>query len=155
MRKSLSRRNSQARPRTGKRGSRALQERCEPLSVEDEVFLQPWFVPKDVYLEIRRLLPNIHLSKMRYYFEDYGCLRCGTHGILYGSNGLCERCSVVIRGRLARCLKRRLRKVGVLGPEEQSSHFEDAMTSAQDLLRGFRYNGPKRKNHCRDYKPVQ
>lgn len=83
-----------------------------PGSNADEIFLQPWYVPRDVYLEIRRVLPNIHLAKMRYYFEDYGCLKCGDRKALYGANGLCERCSVVVRGRVARCMQRRLRKVG-------------------------------------------
>ena len=93
---------------------RGTKRSNEPLpgSETDEIFLQPWYIPRDVYLEIRRVLPNIHLSKMRYYFEDYGCLRCGDRKSLYGANGFCERCSVVIRGRVARCLQRRLRKVG-------------------------------------------
>src|SRR5580704_6912679 len=80
---------------------------------DEDIFLQPWFVPKDVYLQIRRLLPNAQLSKMRYYFEDYGCLKCSKQTTIYGSNGLCERCSVLIRGRIQRCLERRLKAAGV------------------------------------------
>jgi hypothetical protein len=45
--------------------------------LHDEVFMQPWFIPKPIYMTIRRLLPNPHLMKMRHYFDDYGCLRCG------------------------------------------------------------------------------
>jgi hypothetical protein len=140
IRRSVKRVRQEAKAQRSAKNSKVKtrREKYDPMSVDDEVFLQPWFLPKEVYLEIRRLLPNIHLSKMRYYFEDYGCLRCGESGNLYGSNGLCERCSVVIRGRLARCLKRRLRGVGVLGPDNLSSFLNDAMTSAQDLLRGFR-----------------
>jgi hypothetical protein len=103
--------------------------------LNDDVFLQPWFVPKEVYLQIRRLLPNIHLAKMRYYFEDYGCLKCGERKSLYGSNGLCERCNVVIRGRLVRSLKRRLKEVGIIEPTPGlSGALRDSMAAAQELL---------------------
>jgi hypothetical protein len=103
---------------------------------DEEVFLQPWYLPKDVDLQIRRILPNIHLSKMRYYFEDYGCLKCGTRDSLYGSNGLCERCNVVVRGRVSRALQRRLKSVGVLEPKsELLGSLGNGMISAQKLLR--------------------
>ena len=56
---------------------------------KDAIFLQPWFLPVEVYRAIRRVLPYIHLFKMRYYFEDYGCLKCGKKNALYQSNGFC------------------------------------------------------------------
>jgi hypothetical protein len=80
---------------------------------KDAVFLQPWFLPVEVYREIRRLLPYIHLFKMRYYFEDYGCIKCGKKNVMYQSNGFCESCGVVIRHRVKMALKRRLKKGGV------------------------------------------
>jgi hypothetical protein len=80
--------------------------------VYDELFLQPWFLPKSTYLAVRRLLPSSQLAKMRYYFEDYGCLKCGHRHALYASNGLCRRCSIIVRSRIVLCLKRRFRKVG-------------------------------------------
>jgi len=98
--------------------------------------MQPWFLPMDVFVEIRRILPNVHLSKMRYHFEDYGCLRCSSRDALYGSNGLCERCSVLIRGRVKSVLKRRLKNVGVVDSEyDFSAALGDGMTSARSLLR--------------------
>jgi hypothetical protein len=125
----------QGSPREGKRMFQSRARRDVP---NDEVFLQPWYLPREVYLEIRRILPNIHLSKMRFYFEDYGCLKCGTRDSLYGSNGFCERCNVLIRGRVVRSMKRRLRKVGVIGPEEGfSGSLDNGMNSAQALLRGL------------------
>ena len=83
-------------------------------SPEDELFLQPWFVPKAVYLEIRRILPPSQMLKMRYYFEDYGCLKCGELNVLYGSNGFCRSCSIIVRARVALSLKRRFKKIGVM-----------------------------------------
>jgi hypothetical protein len=80
--------------------------------IYDELFLQPWFLPKPTYLALRRLLPSSQMAKMSYYFEDYGCLKCGNRQALYASNGLCKRCSVIIRGRIVLALKRRFRKIG-------------------------------------------
>lgn len=124
--------------KTGKANRRGLNG-----TAEDEIFLQPWYLPKDVYLEVRRILPNIHLSKMRFYFEDYGCLKCGTRNSLYGSNGLCEACGVLIRGRVARCLKRRLKNVGILDPVNESANtLGGGMESAQALLRHLTSHRP-------------
>jgi hypothetical protein len=104
-----------------------------------DVFLQPWFLPRDVYAQIRRVLPSAHMSKMRYYFEDYGCLRCGVRDSLYGSNGFCEKCGVLIRGRVTRALKRRLRDVGEVGPElEILNPLGNGMETAQELLHRLR-----------------
>lgn len=105
----------------------------------DDLFLQPWFMPLDVCLEMRRLIPSAHLAKMKYYYEDFGCLRCGEHKPIYGSNGFCEGCSVLVRGRIERSLKRRLKKAGVLdSANDVLSGLRDGMTSAQRLLRHHR-----------------
>lgn len=104
----------------------------------DEIFMQPWFIPKHIYSEIRRLLPNVHLSKMRYYFEDYGGLKCGERKSLYGANGLCEKCTGLIRGRVARALQRRLKDVGEVDLDPGiSGKLGDGMIAAQALLRNF------------------
>ena len=78
----------------------------------DELFLQPWFVSKPLSLKLRALLPASQLLKMRYYFEDYGCLRCGARGKMYASNGMCKACSIVVRARVVLSLTRRFRERG-------------------------------------------
>ena len=83
------------------------------LMANDELFLQPWFLPKQTYLTLKKLLPSSQLAKMRYYFEDYGCLKCCSRSALYGSNGLCVQCSIIVRGRVALSLKKRFGKIGV------------------------------------------
>ncbi len=100
---------------------------------KDAVFLQPWFLPVETYRAIRRLLPYIHLFKMRYYFEDYGCLKCGKKNVLYQSNGFCESCGVVIRHRVKQSLKRRLKKAGVEGSAGDSAVI-DGMLAAERIL---------------------
>jgi hypothetical protein len=119
------------------RNTARSEEAATPeVPLDDPVFLLPWFLPKQVYLAVRRILPNIHLAKMRYYFDDYGCIRCERKDVLYRTNGLCERCNTIVRWRLTECLKRRLRQVGVaprLGPSEMGR----GLKLAQDLLRPF------------------
>jgi hypothetical protein len=100
---------------------------------DDDIFPQPWYMPKAVSLQMRKILPSIHLAKMRYYFDDHGCLRCERRDILYRSNGMCENCSVVVRGRLANCLKRRLRNVGVV--EDFSEALGECVSSAREIIR--------------------
>lgn len=111
--------------------SRSSRRRSAPVS-DDDIFLQPWYMPKPVSLQMRKILPSIHLAKMRYYFDDHGCLRCERRDILYGSNGMCENCSVVVRGRLANCLKRRLRNVGVV--EDFSKALGECVSSARKII---------------------
>jgi hypothetical protein len=90
----------------------ARRKVVEAGSSTDELFLQPWFVPIDISRQLRSLLPSSQLLKMRYYFDDYGCLRCGAREKLYGSNGMCKQCSVIVRTRIVTSLRKRFRKTG-------------------------------------------
>jgi hypothetical protein len=101
-----------------------------PMQPYDELFLQPWFLPEPIYLEVRRLLPSSQLLKMRYYFDDYGCLKCGSRSSLYGSNGMCKRCNIVVRGRIILSLKRRFRRIGT---EVGRAPIRKYMTRLQSL----------------------
>jgi len=102
-------------------------------SGDEDIFLQPWYMPKLVSLQMRKISPSIHLAKMRYHFDDHGCLRCERRDILYGSNGICENCSVIVRDRLANCLNKRLKKVGVR--EDFSEALGDCVSSAREIIR--------------------
>ena len=107
------------------------------IPLHDEIFLQPWFIPRETYRTLRTLLPSVTLLKMRYYFQDYGCIRCGQTEVLYGSNGFCERCSVMIRGRVIRAMQRRLKQAGVACEVKPTTIFTDRMADAQRLLAGI------------------
>ena len=111
----------------------------------DEVFMQPWFVPKSIYLAIRRLLPNIHLMKMRHYFDDYGCLRCSNTNTIYGASGFCHSCNIIVRSRIMASLKKRLMKAHVRWKETMSEHSFDQMNLAQLIL--YRSNRETRNRH--------
>jgi len=87
-------------------------------------------------LTIRRLLPNIHLVKLRHYFDDYGCIRCGQTDTIYGSSGFCYACNVIVRSRILMSLKKRLKKANVKWKETAGEHFFDQMNLAQLILYG-------------------
>ena len=106
-------RSSNARDRTSKT--------FEVGGPEDELFLQPWFLSKPEYVAVRHLLPPSQMLKMRYYFEDYGCLRCGNLNAIYASNGL--SCSIVVRARVVLALKRRFKKLGVKVAKEPFERY--------------------------------
>ena len=127
-------------PRAGKRTGRPGRRRNKSLDIpmDDQVFMLPWYLPKETYLAVRSILPNIHIAKMRYYFDDYGCIRCERRDVLYKANGLCEECNVVVRWRLAHCLKKRLSAVGVISPERQIEQIGGGVRLARELLRPFR-----------------
>ena len=122
--------------------------------LDDQVFLLPWYLPKDVYLVVRRVLPNIHISKMRFYFDDYGCMRCERKDVLYRTNGLCERCNVIVRWRLTQCLKKRLGAVGI-PTRGEAADVGRALTLAQNLLKPFRNTTPiNRDSSARRVRPA-
>ena len=115
------------------------------IPADDQVFMLPWFLPKQTYLAVRRILPNIHIAKMRYYFEDYGCMRCERRDVLYRTNGLCEQCNTIVRWRLTQCLKKRLADVGIAAASNYESVTGRGLSLAQDLLKPFRQSRPRRQ----------
>jgi hypothetical protein len=74
----------------------------------DDVLMQPWFLPKRIADAIRGMVPHSYRSRMRYYFEDYGCMICGCES-LYHSNGMCLRCFKRILSRIKKSFARRAR----------------------------------------------
>jgi len=74
----------------------------------DEMLFQPWFLSKRVQLAIRSLVPPSYWKRMRDFFDDYGCMICGTDEN-YLSNGMCNPCNAKVRRRLLSSARRRLK----------------------------------------------
>ena len=91
--------------------------------VMPDVILQPWYLPQDCSRAVLKLLPPHYLTKMRDYFEAYGCMICNRKGRMYHGNGMCEQCCMKIVQRLRRCVKRGARK----------NHREAALLSLDKL----------------------
>jgi hypothetical protein len=99
----------------------------------DDIFLQPWFLPRHTAVAIKRILPPEHRHRMRFYFDDYGCLKCEQRDVQYGSNGLCKLCMQRVKLRLFFAIKRRWTAAS---PDNLPRTFKK-MADAQRLLRDF------------------
>jgi hypothetical protein len=115
------------KPRPSKRLTKRLSE---------ETFLQPWFVPVEIAQSIRRLLPVAHFHKMRFYFEDWGCMRCERKGVMYGANGMCSRCAQKVQHRVISSFqKRHETPLPLTRIPELCSRVESAKVLLRDLVR--------------------
>lgn len=98
----------------------------------DDIFLQPWFIDFETGCAIRRLLPEACFRKLRFYFDDWGCMICRKKKVAYGCNGMCSTCTQRIQKRLFSCLQKRgLQQIG-LSPCQQSEY--DRVRGAKTLL---------------------
>jgi len=115
-----------------------------------DVILQPWFLPRASADAVIKLLPPHYLTKMRDYFDAYGCMKCERRGVLYHGNGMCTRCCNRFVQRLIRCTKRRAKKE----QKNAASLSLDQLTTnaqiARDLLSDLAPSIIKSKNPVRD-----
>ena len=100
----------------------------------DEIFLQPWFLSLDTAFEIKRILPPEHRHKMRFYFDDYGCLKCEKRNVQYGANALCKTCSQRIKLRFFFAIKRRWTAASPDNIPRTFQRMADAQRLLKDLL---------------------
>src|SRR6267154_308704 len=108
---------------------------AQPKILED-TFLQPWFLPLEIAQAIRRLLPATHIRKMRFYFDDWGCMKCEKKGLIYGANGMCSRCAQKVQHRVVCCLRKRLSAAEpVVRTPESCTRVENAKLLLRDLIR--------------------
>lgn len=105
----------------------------------DDIFLQPWFLPRQTAFAIKRILPPEHRHRMRFYFDDYGCLRCGKKNVTYGSNALCKTCMQQVKLRLFFAIKRRWT---AMSPDNLPRTFK-RMADAQRLLKDLILRNPR------------
>jgi hypothetical protein len=100
----------------------------------DELLFQPWFLSAEITQAIRVLIPPGYQSKMRDYFDVYGCMRCTREGVVYQANGFCRLCHNLIRIRIRKCIQRRLE-----GSQEIMAPgvFVGASNKARKLLQGI------------------
>ena len=95
----------------------------------------PWFLSKDVYLQMYKLVPKVYFRRFSAYFKRYGCLRCSRKRALYGANGLCLRCLGLVSDRLKICdrvLERQYNERKI--DSDRSERFLRRVESAQQLL---------------------
>jgi hypothetical protein len=103
--------------------------------LSESVLLEPWFLPRDVAWAILRLLPIFHQRKWTYFFEDWGCLKCGRKAALHVGDGLCNKCRASVDYRLKSSMKRRATKDGPTA-EQQMDRMLARVRNAQQTLGG-------------------
>lgn len=127
--------NRNKRKKLGKPSHMAAQ-------LSNDVLFQPWFLSKPVSKAILRLIPPEYIARMRWYFDDYGCLYCKRKKVLYQANGFCIECGTMIRKRLVQTVKRRGKKLRPEASRAPSSYF-DRVQAAEDLLADSVPNKPR------------
>src|SRR5579859_2211458 len=99
-----------------------------------DALLQPWFLDHKLAYAIQRLIPRKYFYRMRWIFDDYGCLRCNRKRTLYGGNGFCTRCRFEIMRRLRYAMRRRAKKFRDPQPPEPRKWYFDRADAAEKLL---------------------
>jgi hypothetical protein len=87
--------------------------------------------------KIEALLPTYYHMRFRFYFDRYGCVRCGRTNVIYCCSGLCVPCQGLINDRLKRS-DRAMKKQYGMDPDVPCALFLKRMTSAQELLKDLR-----------------
>jgi hypothetical protein len=121
-----------------KRRKRPSLRRRAAASFEKHVIsnalLQPWFLNMDNAKAIQRLIPRKYFSRMRWFFDDYGCLRCKRKRILYSGNGLCTLCRHIVIRQLGYSMKRRLKNFREPEPPNPKTWYPARAEAAENLL---------------------
>jgi hypothetical protein len=105
-------------------------------SLLDDVFLQPWFLPLKAAISLREFLPGDHRHKMRFYFDDYGCLKCGKKNVRYGSNAMCKACVQQVKLKMLWAIRRRWTGSGHTDAQPRTfKRMADAQRMLRDLVK--------------------
>jgi hypothetical protein len=67
------------------------------MELSESVLAQPWCLPRDIALAIRKLIPG---RKFTFVFEQYGCFKCERTDVQHHSLGMCQRCNALYTARL-------------------------------------------------------
>jgi len=100
----------------------------------EDIFLQPWYLPLKTATTIRRILPSEQRHKMKFYFEDYGCMKCSRKKVLYGANGMCRKCHGQLKLRILFAIKRRWTAKSIDNKPRTFTRIGDAQRILSDLV---------------------
>lgn len=112
-------------------------------SASDLALVQPWFLPRRTSQQILQLLPAEWKRRMRYCFDDYGCLRCDRKDIPHLCCGFCDKCGGMVLRRLKFTVRKHFKRPVDSDPLSGSSGFLVRANLAQKLLSGISEGRPK------------
>lgn len=98
-------------------------------------FFPPWFIEKKVLKKIRSMIPDYYHKRLRYYFDSFGCIRCGRKDVIYSCGGLCLGCQWTINNRLKKSDEEMKQHYGAKVWRLPSAHFLKRYATARELLR--------------------
>ena len=101
--------------------------------------LEPWFQPKKVAYEIRKRQTVTEQRKWSYFFDDWGCVVCGTKDRAHESLGMCSTCHQRTVYRLQSSMRRREKS------KAQDERFDDNLRLAREAVAGELPALPERK----------
>lgn len=125
--------SNQGRHRTPRKPCRSAATPARTHIISDAL-LQPWFLSPETAKAVLRLIPRKYFSRMRWCFEDFGCLRCRRKRVVYGGNCLCATCRHEVMRCMIRSLKRRSKTSKDPKPPIPKRGYLDRADAAEKLL---------------------
>lgn len=134
------------RKRIDENASRTTEEaiskhRQRPLRADDlaqltpDTIMEPWFLPKQIETAISQLVPISKRRKWRYFFLDWGCLRCGRTDVIHHCHGLCKRCHLWIYNHLRTSIDKHFAQDRPT-PDDLTAKLTLRASTAQRILAG-------------------
>lgn len=106
-----------------------VDERVAEAMGNSDAILQPWCQPKLISREIKRRQTVTEQQKFVFYFEEWGCMICGTKDCRHAANGMCNSCASRIRQRLRTIVLKH-----ALPPDQIQPSFRDTLAMAREAL---------------------
>jgi hypothetical protein len=103
--------------------------------LSESVLAQPWCLPREIAVAIRKLIPVWHWRKFTFAFEQYGCFKCERTDVQHHSLGMCQRCNVLYTSRLKEAIvKQAYKNAGRLSHEDMRASLTLKSDSARNIL---------------------
>jgi hypothetical protein len=99
-----------------------------------DAFLEPWFLDLETARAVQRIIPRKYSCRMRWFFDDFGCIRCKGKGSGYGGNGFCVNCRYTVVSCIARSIRKRSKNLNEERPPAVSRSGLRRIEVAERLL---------------------
>jgi hypothetical protein len=100
--------------------------------LSESVLAQPWCLPRDIAVAIRKLIPVWHWRKFTFVFEQYGCFKCERTDVQHHSLGMCQRCNALYTGRLKEAIVKQAYKTA---DRPSVAEMKESLTLKSDSAR--------------------
>lgn len=127
MRKTASERNKSA-----KKARRSATP--SPNHIIADTLLEPWFLNMETARAVQCLIPRKYFYRMRWVFDDFGCLRCRTKKSGYGGNGFCLACRCTVLQCIVRSIRKRSKNLDNRSTPVEPRGYVDRVEAAERLL---------------------